>query len=313
MPAALLAVTALLVLGGTAAPARADSDITPEAIADQVVDAAQGIAAETLAGDEAADGLAAPTGGTLGTPSPAPSGQVGAAPANGQAGAAPSEMESSEASPEPPHPPPPPDSGAVQQDASASPDTGAPASSGDAGTAPPAPQAPAGAGAPGTTPISVPSEPPLVADEPPTRIYEPGSEPPPMRRVRTQPHPAPRPVPPPQSTPAAPFRPAAAVPATARPYATTVAGERKRPARARLQPPTAHAPKRSLAPPARRHGVAQHGAAAATSAGGSTASPTVAALPGVAALAAQGPLSRLLASVPSWRLLTVAEPPERPG
>jgi hypothetical protein len=84
VPATLLAVAAL-VAGGTAAPARADS----------------GDAQQASVGGEAANGLAAPAGGILGIPSPAPSGQEGAAPADGQVGAAPcSDEPSSDATPE---------------------------------------------------------------------------------------------------------------------------------------------------------------------------------------------------------------------
>jgi hypothetical protein len=49
----------------------------------------QGNRAQAPVGEKAANGLAAPAGGTSGTPSPAPSGQQGAAPAHGQAGVAP--------------------------------------------------------------------------------------------------------------------------------------------------------------------------------------------------------------------------------
>jgi hypothetical protein len=315
VPATLLAVAALLIAGGTAAPARADSGDTPEAIAEQVVDVAWGIAAQASVGDEAANGLAAPTGGTLGIPSPSPSGQDGAAPADGQVGAAPSSEEpSSDASPGPTHPAPSPSgAGSVQQDAPVAPDLGVPASSGDAGTAEPVHPAPAGALE--TTPITTPSEPPPVADEPPTRIYEPGSGPRPMRRVRPQAHLAPRHAPAGPAIPAAQPENAAAVQVAERPYAAAVAGVRKTRPQSRVQHPAAGGEQRDVHRPAEQRDFPPRASAAtATSgAGGSTTSPTAATLPGVAALAAQGPFSRLLVSVPSWRLLSVTEPPERPG
>lgn len=315
MPATLLAVAALLIAGGTAAPARADSGATPEAIVEQAVDAAQGIAAQASLGDEVVNGLAAPAGGTLGIPSPSPSGQEGAAPVDGQVGAAPrSEEPSSEATSEPANPTPSPSgAGRVQEDAPVAPDLGAPASSGDAGTAAPVHPAPAGALEP--TPISTPSEPPLVADEPPTRIYEPGSGPRPMRRVRPQAHPAPRHAPVAPATPTPQPGSAAAVQVAQQPYATAVAGVRKTLPKPRLQHPPAGRAQRDAKPPAQQRAFSPNASAAmaASGAGGSTTSPTAATLPGVAALAAQGPFSRLLVSVPSWRLLSVTEPPERPG
>jgi hypothetical protein len=134
VPAALLADAALFAAGGTAAPPRAGSGAEPETIAEQAVNAAQGIAAEAPAGDEAAFGIAAPADGTPGIPSSPPSGQEGAAPANGQAGAAPCGDEAS-----------PPSGGPAQGEAPSSPDPGAPASPGGAGTTEPAPPAPAGA------------------------------------------------------------------------------------------------------------------------------------------------------------------------
>jgi hypothetical protein len=317
VPATLLAVAALLIAGGTAAPARADSGGAPESIAEQAVDVARGIAAQASVGDEVATGLAAPAGGALGIPSPSPSGQEGAAPANGQVGAAPcSEEPSSDAPPEPAHPTPSPSgAGPVQQDAPVAPDLGAPASSRDAGTAEPVHPAPAGVGALETTPISTPSEPPLVADEPPTRIYEPGSGPRPMRRVRSQAHSAPRHVPAAPATPAAQPESATAIQVAQQPYASAAAGVRKTPPKPRLQHPPAGGAQRDANPPAQHRYFPPNASAAtaASGAGGSTTSPTAATLPGVAALAAQGPLSRLLVSVPSWRLLSVTEPLERPG
>ena len=315
VPATLLAVAALLIAGGTAAPARAASGDMPEAIAEQAVDVARSIAAQASVGDEAANGLAAPTGGTLGIPSPSPSGQEGAAPADGQVGAAPgSEEPSSDAPPVPAHPAPsPPGAGTVQQDAPVAPDLGAPASSGDAGTAEPVHPAPAGALE--TTPISTPSEPSLVADEPPTRIYEPGSGPRPMRRVRPQAHPAPRHAPAGPAMPAPQPENVAAVQLARQPYAAAVADVRKTPPQSRLRHPPAGGAQRDVNAPAQHRDFPPNASAAtATSgAGGSTTSPTAATVPGVAALAANGPLSRFLVSVPSWRLLSVTEPPERPG
>jgi hypothetical protein len=122
------------------------------------VNAVQGIAADATVGDEVATGFAAPAGGILGAPSPAPSGQEGAAPDDGQVGAAPRSEEPS------------------QQDAPA-PDPGVPASSGVGGRAEPVTRHRPAPAPPGTTPVSTPSEPPLVADRPPRRIYEPGPTP----------------------------------------------------------------------------------------------------------------------------------------
>jgi hypothetical protein len=100
------------------------------------VDAAQGIAAEALAGDEGTNGLAAPADGTQGTPSPLPFGQEGATPAYGQAGVAPCGEERAEGLPSPL----PQSGGPAQQAAPAWPDSGVWASSGDAGSGEPAPR-----------------------------------------------------------------------------------------------------------------------------------------------------------------------------
>ncbi len=157
-----------------------------------------------------------------------------------------------------------------------------------------------------------PAAPVLATGAPPAQIDEPEAESPPVRELGAPEGPAydaPIFVPPapPATRPSAPRgTPGPAYASTTAPKVRESAPKPNR--RASRAPGTGRHPA-----PAIPHRRGTHGAASAGASAGGTTSPNVAALPGVAVLAVQGPVTRLRFSRPSWRLVSVAEPPERPG